>query len=57
MVAGEKTDDLGRRGLVIHGGIKNSSPWGIDMGNAIVDFAIKLREADAPLELNLSYDE
>ena len=57
LVAGDKTDDLGRRGMVIHGGIKNSSPWGIDMGNAIVDFAAQLREAKVPLELNLSYSE
>jgi len=43
----------GRRGMVIHGGTRRASPWGIDMGNDIVDFATMLRESQKPLELNV----
>lgn len=52
-----KTNTLGRRGMVFHGGTKNSSPWGIDLGDQIIDFAIQLRRAKAPLEININYGD
>ena len=51
------TDIKNRRGLVIHGGNYHSSPWGIDMGPEIDDFARRLQASDAPLELNIGYDD
>lgn len=51
------TDIKNRRGLVIHGGNYHSSPWGIDMGPEIDDFARRLQASDAPLELNIDYDD
>ncbi len=51
-----RTDTLGRRGLAFHGGEKNASPWGIDLGDEIIDFAIQLRRAKVPLEINIQYD-
>ncbi len=50
------TDTLGRRGMVLHGGTKNSSPWGIDMGDDIIDFAIQLRQNDGPMNIDVRYD-
>ena len=49
------TDTMGRRGMVIHGGVKKSSPWGIDMGDNILDFAIQLRSAKTALPMNINY--
>ena len=51
------TDIKNRRGLVIHGGNKHSSPWGIDMGSEIDDFAQHLQESNTPLELNIDYND
>ena len=51
------TDTLGRRGMVVHGGVKKASPWGIDMGDNIIDFAIRLRESKEPLALTIDYGE
>lgn len=51
------TDTLGRRGMVFHGGNKASSPWGVDMGNDIVDFAIQLRQNGEPMEIDIRYDQ
>jgi hypothetical protein len=50
------TNTKGRRGLVFHGGTKNKSPWGIDMGNDIVDLAIRVRQSDVPLDIEISYN-
>lgn len=49
------TDTKGRRGMVIHGGTKKSSPWGIDMGDNVIDFAIQLRRAKGAMPLNVNY--
>lgn len=51
------TNTKGRRGLVFHGGEKNASPWGIDMGKDIVDFAIRLRQSGQPLDIVISYGQ
>ncbi len=51
------TDTLGRRGMVIHGGTQESSPWGIDMGDNVIDLAIQLRSNKKPVELNVRYDQ
>ncbi len=51
------TDTLGRRGMVFHGGNKISSPWGIDMGDDIIDFAIRLRRNGGPMSIEVSYDD
>ena len=50
------TDTQNRRGLVIHGGNKQKSPWGINMGDEIIGFAERLKSSDAPLELEINYD-
>ena len=51
------TDTLGRRGMVFHGGTKNSSPWGIDMGDDIIDFAIQLRQNKGPMDIEVRYGD
>ena len=49
------TDTKGRRGLVIHGGTLNSSPWGIDLGNNVIDFVIYLRSVKKAVPLSIGY--
>lgn len=51
------TDTKGRRGMVIHGGTRQGSPWGINLADNIVDLAIELRRSRGPLELNVRYDK
>ena len=53
----DSTDTLGRRGMVFHGGTKNSSPWGIDMGDDIIDFAIQLRQNKGPMDIEVRYGD
>ncbi len=49
------TDTKGRRGMVLHGGTQKKSPWGIDMGDNIIDFAIQLRQNKEPTEIVVRY--
>lgn len=49
------TNDQGRRGFVLHGGTRQGSPWGINIGEEMLDFAMKTRGINAPLELNMRY--
>lgn len=49
------TDDNGRRGFVLHGGTKEASPWGINLGDEMLDFAMKARNVSVPFELNVNY--
>lgn len=51
------TDTKGRRGMVIHGGTQKASPWGIDMGDNVIDFAIRLRQAKKAIPMNVNYSE
>ena len=55
LVPGPNTSNEGRRGLVLHGGTKEGSPWGVNMGKDITDFAGKLKDIPTPLELNVEY--
>ena len=52
-----ETDDYGRRGLVIHGGTKDGTPWGINIGDETIDVAINLRQSREPLEIEVNYSE
>lgn len=49
------TDDQGRRGFVLHGGTRNGSPWGINLGSEMADFAASVRGVAVPLELTVDY--
>ena len=55
LVPGPNTSMEGRRGFVLHGGKKQGSPWGVNMGKDINDFADKLKGISNPLELNVEY--
>lgn len=55
LVPTEDIDVKGRRGLVLHGGTKTGSPWGINLGASIMDLAFKMREVQKPFELNVAY--
>ncbi|MBP5398915.1 MAG: hypothetical protein J6Y53_00670 [Alphaproteobacteria bacterium] len=55
LVPGPDTSMEGRRGFVLHGGNKTGSPWGVNMGKDIVQFAEQLKNIPNPLELNVEY--
>lgn len=50
-------DDNGRRGFVLHGGTREGTPWGINIGSEITDFAAAVKGVPAPLELNVNYKD
>jgi len=45
------TNTLGRRGMVLHGGTKEKSPWGVNLGTDVLDMAIAIRKSAKPVEL------
>lgn len=49
------TDTLGRRGMVLHGGTMDKSPWGINLRDDVLDMAIGVRESNNPLEMKFEY--
>ncbi len=55
LVPGANTSMEGRRGFVLHGGKKAGSPWGVNMGKDVEEFANKLKDIPNPLELNVEY--
>ena len=55
LVPGPDTSNEGRRGLVLHGGTKLGSPWGVNMGADVAEFANKLKDIPTPLELMVEY--
>ena len=55
LVPGSNTSAEGRRGLVLHGGTKEGSPWGVNMGKDVSEFANQLKDIPNPLELTVEY--
>ncbi len=55
LVPEQDTSMEGRRGFVLHGGTKEGTPWGVNMGKDVADFANRLKDIPAPLELNVAY--
>lgn len=51
------TDDKGRRGFVLHGGTQEGTPWGINLGAEMQDFAMKVQDVSGSMELTVDYKE
>lgn len=55
LVPDYNTESKGRRGMVLHGGNKVGSPWGINVGEGISRLADFLLENSKPMELTVDY--
>ena len=54
LLASNSTDTHGRRGFVVHGGTKKGSPWGVNMGKGLNNFAKDAIKYGAPLEMTVN---